>query len=698
MTPNSAAPDSTRTDSPEVEALSRGLPERRYRPELHGVRGLAILGVVLFHLFGAGRISGGIDIFLAISGFLFTAMLLREASTKGGVLNLVRYLARLGRRLLPPAILVIATTILAGLWLLPSTSHHQLLREARASFLYFENVELVRSQLGYGAAGPETSPFQHFWSLSVQGQFYLVWPLVAILAVLIARRIGKPAVTVMAGLVGLILLGSFVFALYMQGVSQDEAYLMTRTRFWELAFGGLLALLGARLTLPAALRLPAGWAGFALIVLCGLVLDGAQLFPGPWALWPLLGLALVLAAAGPEGGDKDAPGTATRLLSNRPFAFIGNIAYSLYLWHWPLLIFYLEVRGYPEVGLRGAAFVFALSLTLAWLTYQWVERPSSALQMFSDRWVAIAVITILTIGGTGLTAAAQEGEPDIPDGYAMSGVDRSEFPGAATVNPGVPHEPEDAEFLPEVDVLSEVRPSYYEWGCRQDLGDAPGAGEVLLCEDPNAPTDPAVTIMLAGGSHAGQWHHAWQLLGEQNNWEIIIADKSGCIFTDSTNPEEDKCHEWNENFEEFVAEQDPDVVFTPGTRIPQGEGSEYIEEGAADRWEEITATGAELLLMRGTPRQQENVAECLAGGEDPDECGPDFGKYDSENPLDSADLPQGTSTLDMTDYICPGQECPAVIGNIAVYYDSHHLSNYYVETLAPVLDEKLRDEMPHLYE
>lgn len=698
MTPVSSGTDSTRTDSPEVEALSRGLPERRYRPELHGVRGLAILGVVLFHLFGAGRISGGIDIFLAISGFLFTAMLLREAAYSGGSIQIGRYLARLARRLLPPALLVIGFTTIVGLWLLPDTRHHQLFAEARASLLYFENVELIRSQLGYGAAGPESSPFQHFWSLSVQGQFYLVWPVVAVVAVFLAKRLGRSALSVMSVLVLTVLAVSFVYAWYMHGANQEEAYLMTRTRFWELAFGGVLALLGARLTLPEKLRLPAGWLGFALIVLCGFFLDGAELFPGPWALWPLLGLTFVLAAAGPSGGDQDPPGTATRFLSNRPFAFIGNVAYGLYLWHWPLLVFYLEFREYPHVGPRGATFVFAISFILAWATYRWVERPSASFKRLSDRVIAVVLLASLTLGGALLTTAARQAQPDLPEGYAMSGVDRSAYPGAEAVEPSTPYTGEDMDFLPEVEILSEIRPSYYDWGCRQEKGDAPGAGEVLLCEDPNPPENPTATIMLAGGSHAGQWHHAWQLLGEQNNWEIVIADKASCIFTEIDNPEQDKCAEWNANFEDFVAEQQPDVVFTPGTRIPQGQGSEYVEDGAPERWEEITNTGAELLLMRGTPRQQQNVAECLADGGSSTSCGPDFEKYAQENPLEEMDLPSGTFTLDMTGYICPGGECPAVLGNIAIYYDNHHMSNYYVETLAPMLDRQLRQEMPHLYE
>ncbi|GGE68212.1 acyltransferase family protein [Nesterenkonia cremea] len=696
MTHSSPGTDATRTESPEVEAFSRGLPERRYRPELHGVRGLAILGVVLFHLFGAGRISGGIDIFLAISGFLFTAMLLREAAYSGGSIQIGRYLARLARRLLPPALLVIAFTTIVGLWLLPDTRHHQLLAEARASLLYFENLELIRSQLGYGAAGPESSPFQHFWSLSVQGQFYLVWPIVTVLAVWLAKRLNRSALSVMSLLVLAVLTASFIFAWYMQGVNQEEAYLMTRTRFWELAFGGLLALLGARLTLPKPLRLPAGWAGVALIVLCGFALDGAALFPGPWALWPLLGLTLVLAAAGPEGGDKDSPGTATRSLSNRPFAFIGNIAYSLYLWHWPLLIFYLEARSYPAVGIRGASVVFAASLVMAWLTYRLVEQPAAVRALASRSLLALAASTLI-LGAAATSYGVQSTHVDRPDGFSMAGVDEEDHPGAAATTDGE-FEPTEAEdFYPETDVLAEDESMYYDWGCTQD-GDGSGTGEVLLCEDPDRPENPDATIMLAGGSHAGHWHHALKILAAQNNWELVIADKSGCRFRHTKDVENDTCSQWNAGFQEFVTEQEPDLVVTSGTVLMRSGSEERIQDGAPERWTEITEAGSELLLLRGTARPDEDVPECLADGGHPLDCGPEFDIYADENPLLEEDLPPATYSVDLTENICPDGSCPAVIGGVAVYNDDSHLSTYYVETLAPVLDEKLREEMPHLYE
>src|SRR5690625_3339124 len=274
--------------------LTQGLPERRYLPELHGVRGLALLGVVLFHLFGNGRISGGIDIFLAVSGFLFTGMLLREAANSNGRIDFFKYFGRLVRRIFVPLAIVAVVTLVAGLLISPVTQHRQLCAEARASLLYFENFELINSQLAYGAAGPETSPFQHIWSLSVQGQFYLLWPFVAILAVLLAKVLKTSAARIMGVLVAVIFVVSFVYAIYVGSYNQDEAYLMTTTRAWELAFGGLLALAGSSIRLPKQLRGVAGWLGVALIATCGIFLDGAALFPGPWAFWPIAGLTLVL--------------------------------------------------------------------------------------------------------------------------------------------------------------------------------------------------------------------------------------------------------------------------------------------------------------------------------------------------------------------------------------------------------------------
>ncbi|NYJ17871.1 SGNH hydrolase domain-containing protein [Nesterenkonia sandarakina] len=677
------------------QRLTHNLPERRYRPELHGVRGLAILGVVLFHLFGAGRVSGGIDIFLAVSGFLFTGMLLRESAVGAGPINIVRYLARIARRLLPAAAMVIATTLAVGLYLFPSTRHEQLWTEARASFLYFENIELINSQLAYGAAGLGTSPFQHFWSLSVQGQFYLVWPVVAVVSVLLARRLRRPAAHVMTLLVILIIAASFVFTLYMQTMDQDQAYLMTRTRFWELAFGGLLALVASSIALPSRLRFLAGWMGVGLIVTCGFLLDGASLFPGPWALWPLAGLTLVMLSANSGLGLNESRASAAAFLSHGFFAWIGNVAYGLYLWHWPLLIFYLEAQDREAIDVQGAAAVFAVSLLLAWVTYRWVEQPMNRTKVGVKAQLA-ATAAVLTVVGIASSLVMTQLAPAIPEGYAMTGVDRSAYPGAAALEGGQRLN-DDGDVFPEPHELGASEPMFATWGCEQTNLDEPGSDEVLVCEDPDPPAEPAATIMLTGGSHSAHWYNALALLAEEHHWELIVANKSGCRLRDAEDEDRDNCVRWNENLPSVVTEYRPDVVISTGTALYRSGSEEQITPGAENRWHEIVETGAELLLIRGTARPDENVPDCLAAGGTSESCGVDHSIYAEQDLLAEITRTESIYSIDMTDYICPEGACPAVIGNVGVYRDDSHLSSHYVETLAPYLDERIRAELPHLY-
>ncbi|GAA1109652.1 acyltransferase family protein [Nesterenkonia jeotgali] len=700
------------------------LPERRYRPELHGLRGLAIAGVVLFHLFGAGRVSGGIDIFLAVSGFLFTAMLLREAGTTGTI-DFLRYFSRLARRILAPAALVIAATTLVGLLVLPLTRHAQLITEARASLLYFENFELVRSQLSYEAAGAETSPFQHFWSLSVQGQFYLIWPVVALLAVGLARRSRLSPTAAMATLIGLLMLASFATAVLVQQQNQAEAYLLTQTRIWELGFGGLLALLGARLTLPPRLRTSAGWLGLVLIISCGFALDGAALFPGPWALWPLAGMALVLASATPSGAAQglphpdpsgaasahhpprrqspEGPGTAAGLLATAPFTRLGDIAYGLFLWHWPLLIFTLELRGTTDLTLPDAVLVLASSLLLGWLTFRFLERPLARVPTTAARaqpgragrmTLRLAAGT-LVIGGVGSTVYVQMTTAPQQDGLAMAGVDRALYPGADIIQ--AESSTRDVEFYPELSGISHRIPEYARTDCHQPTGDQPGSGEVLVCEDAASPTDPEKTIVLAGGSHAGHWHNAWIILAERHNWEVLVSTKGGCVFRANDPAQPSTCDDWNDAFPEMLQARAPDLVVTPGTAIPREDGEEEVHDGAPDRWKEITRTGTDLLLLRGTPRAEANIPDCLAEGGDELTCAPDFGKYAERDPLSQLDLPENTYSMDLTEHFCPQEQCSAIIGNVLVYRDSHHLTNEYVETMVPHLEQALQESLPHLF-
>lgn len=685
--------------------LTRRLPERRYLPELHGVRGLALLGVVIFHLFGSGRVSGGIDIFLAVTGFLFTGMLLREATASGGTVDLMKYFGRLFRRIFVPAALVAVVTLVIGILVSPATQHRQLWAEARATLLYFENFELINSQLAYGAAGPDTSPFQHFWSLSVQGQFYLVWPIVAVIAVLIAKKARTSAAGIMAILAGTVLVVSFAYAIYVGNHNQDEAYLMTATRSWQLAFGALLALASSTVGLPKSFRWLAGWIGVLLIVTCGVFLDGAQLFPGPWALWPLTGLTLVLISAGPEGGNKDPKGSAASFLSNKPLAWVGDHAYGLYLWHWPLLIFYMEIRDREAIGFRGAIVILTLTVILAVVMHRYVERPLQRIGKQSRKrglWVnkhtvvaGVATMAIAGLATTVLSPSPQTLEATYGD------LDSDLYPGAAVHF--ISEEPPAMDMFPVPENARDYRQEYAKRGCEQKMGENPGTDEIKVCDDLHASDNPAATVVLAGGSHAGHFEEAFKALGEKYNWEVLVVLKSACVFGGEEYENQTMCGAWNYNFIEWLDNNEIDLVVTPGTRHISGPDEERIEDAAPKWWEKISSTGADLLLTRGTPRKGGTpIPECLAEGGTAQECGASKQQFVKPNPLLEMELPSDVHTIDVNEYVCPAindpalENCDAVVGNILGWFDGSHFTTPFSQSLAPGIEKEMKEVVPHL--
>lgn len=708
-----------------METRTDGIPERRYRPELHGLRGLAILLVVLFHLFGGGRVSGGIDVFLAISGFLFTGMLLREAATTGRIAP-VAYLGRLARRLLPAMVVVVGVVTALGLLVLPSGRHIALLRESAASVLYVENWELIANQLEYEAAGAGTSAFQHIWSLSVQGQFYLLWPVLTVLTVLLARRLGVRPGRAMMVTTGLVFAASFPFAVLLHGSNQANAYLNTGTRLWELAAGAMLALVGPHV-LPRVVRPVAGWIGVALIVSCGLVLDGGQLFPGPWALWPLGGFVLIMLAEHPARWG------VTQVLQLRPFAWIGDISYALYLWHWPLLILWLAHRGSDGVGILEAAGLLTVSVALAQLTLRLVERPATTRlggrPALAGIVGAVLVAVVAAPAALGATVLQRQVDADLARQEkltaeagrdAVLGTEQEPLvmdnPGARVLDEESWVEArEGVTAIPELTTLEQDQPAYYERPCRQDP-EGQGTDRVLVCDDPEHPKgspgwEDMPVVVITGGSHAGQWAPAFHELAAQHGWRVLIVDKSGCQLTSNTGqypaPRDTKpnvtCRAWNTKVVDTIDDLDPDLVFTIGTTsLGQPEST---SKGFLDQWRELRERDLPVAAVRDSPRIREPLSECLARESEAADCatprtGGTYWGLAEESPFDALaeDVPDGVEPIDLTDLYCPDGTCPAVIGNVVVFRDGSHLSSAYVRTLSRALSLELREVAPQLYE
>jgi peptidoglycan/LPS O-acetylase OafA/YrhL len=381
------------------------------RLDIQGLRALAVILVVAFHLWPAQVTGGyvGVDVFFVISGFLITAHLVSEVDRTGGV-KLTEFWAKRIRRLLPAAFTVLAVSAAAAMALMPKALWQQTLYEIGASALYVQNWVLAGSSVNYLDAQNAPTVVQHFWSLSVEEQFYVVWPLIILGAVLLAARVGRSTMNsrwfIGASLL-LVFIASLAFSIYETSHSQPSAYFVTPTRAWEFAAGGLLVFLPALKAnvVPVRIRgaalVVAGWVGLSLILYSAMYFNSETPFPGSAALMPVTG-AMVLIYVGMH----QSRWSVGYLAGFGPAQFLGEISYSLYLWHWPLIILYPFVSG-SELGIRSSLLVLFASVVLAWGTKLLIEDPFRTKSRFSGRGPAyrlavagMAIFLVVSVTGS----------------------------------------------------------------------------------------------------------------------------------------------------------------------------------------------------------------------------------------------------------------------------------------------------------
>lgn len=335
-----------------------------YRYDLDGLRGIAIFLVAVFHVW-FGRVSGGVDVFLTLSGFFYGSKLLRTATTQGASLNPVPVVKRLVRRLLPALILVLAACAVLTVLVQPETRWETFAEQSLASLGYYQNWELANTAADYLAASESVSPLQHLWSMSVQGQFYVGFlALVYLLAVLLRKPLGRHIRTVLIVVIAVLSAASFGYAIYAHLDFQSIAYYNTFARAWELLLGVLVGALVAGTRWPRWLRQLLSFVAVVAILSCGALINGVREFPGPLALVPVVATLLLILSAANLPADARQP-VANRFLATRPLVELGALAYSLYLWHWPLLVYWLVYTGEARVTVAEGAAILGISLALA---------------------------------------------------------------------------------------------------------------------------------------------------------------------------------------------------------------------------------------------------------------------------------------------------------------------------------------------
>ena len=340
-----------------------------FRPEIQGLRSLAVLMVMSYHIW-LGRVSGGVDVFLLISAFLMTLQFVGRYE-QGRPMALLKHWLHLFRRLVPASVTVLVAVLAATILFLPRTRWLDVISQGWASLFYAENWLLQSQATNYYAADhSQASPYQHFWSLSIQGQIFILWPLIFAGAAIIAKRFKLRYRVLLCYIFAAVFLGSLIYSIIFTQASQTEAYFDTGARLWEFALGTLVALALPALKLPRNWRLGLGWLGIAAMLSCGILLNVQASFPGFVALWPTLAAACVIAA-----GQTDSKLGVDRILSSRPLVRLGDMSYALYLWHWPVLVISLAATGKDRAGPITGSVIVAVSLVLAYLTTRFIEKP-----------------------------------------------------------------------------------------------------------------------------------------------------------------------------------------------------------------------------------------------------------------------------------------------------------------------------------
>lgn len=685
------------------------LPRLTYRNDLDGLRGFAIALVVVFHVF-VGRVSGGVDVFLLLSGYFFMGAQLRYAVRPNPSLNPWWPLWRTARRLLPALAVVLSATYLGIKYLTPELLSLELTQQFTASVLYYQNYELAAQDAAYAAAGSETSPLQHLWSMSVQGQFYLFAIAAGIIVALLAtrahigvKRLRRGAIVVLS----LVTIASFAYASRHGLVGTPENYYAFPSRLWELSFGALLAMIPFADVIPARLRSFAAGLGLVMITITGFVISTSLAFPGPAALLPLLGAALVVVA-GPDHA-------VARVLASSPMKWLGKVAYSLYLWHWPLLILFTvrSERDTPSIAL--GILVIGLSLALAHLTYSLVEDPlrqHAKRPKTTDKPVQRAKASLTTLpgrlraAGGAVIALLLAGLLAIQPVFARQ-VDNAEGVLDAATYPGVMArfgaDVPEAQAEPDPTLIADMFPPTVDDGCLIWM-DQPAdmmPGEHCVYGDTEADT----TVVLFGGSHSEPWVIPLDILGREHGFKVVPYMRQECpLVLDDLDTVSEVCAEWSQQAFQKIIDLDPDLTVSTSTRPAgrAGEGSvgpDLVPPAYANVWDTLRLNGIPFLGIRDNPwvfsREGEHMDpnECLVAGNSMEACSTVRKTvYGFEDPGEAFLFPENQQwSLDTSDWFCDDTLCPPIIGNLYVYRDQNHISNAYARTTTPLVWEKLRE-------
>ncbi|QBX55618.1 acyltransferase [Nocardioides seonyuensis] len=675
-------------DAPGARGASSATAPRtqeghKLRSDIQALRALAVTAVLAYHLW-PGRPSGGylgVDVFFVISGFLITSHLLKSPPRSPA--DFAHFWARRIVRLLPPAFVVIISTIVAMLAWIPSSQWRSLTHEGLASMLYVQNWRLVATATDYLEARGAPSPFQHFWSLSVEEQYYLLWPgVVAVVAFLHLRRrwdYRKTAAVVFA----VLLLASLAWSVWQTSTRPEVAYFSLFTRLWELAVGSLTAALfpalAGRLSVPVRVALL--WLGALGIVAACLVMTPQSAIPGYAALLPTVATALVIVA-----NDPDSRLNPQWLTRSRPVQFLGDTSYALYLWHWPLVVIAPYALERP-LQWSDRLVVLALSVLLAWASTSLLEGPVRSWPLLRQRLrhaYALGLVLSLGVVATSFAVTTYVDRVVAQDQRAVNqALGRNCVGAAAMANP------EHCRMRGSKLITSPAfaREDVTE-GIRDCLNWPPFKKHPITCSRGET-EEPAKKIALFGNSHAGQWTEALTDIATSRGWQLDTYIMGACFSAiEQPYPE---CTDIVGQALDLIEQGGYDLV----VMATYDEDADRPLSMYDETMDSFVAGGSSVLVLRDTPApwDPENPpVDCI--DQHPRRWKACDGPRDwiRPDPMHAAAV-QSTSEVvhdaDFTSYFCNEEVCPAVIGGVIVLSDYNHMTTTFSRTLVPYLEPEV---------
>jgi peptidoglycan/LPS O-acetylase OafA/YrhL len=660
-----------------------------FRPDIEGMRAVAILAVLLFHtgLPGAGGGFIGVDVFYVISGFLITGLLLRELTATGRI-DLPGFYARRARRLLPAALVVIGVTVAAAWLILPAIDFPAVAGDGAAAALYVSNYRFALSATDYFAADVPPSPLLHYWSLGVEEQFYIFWPLLTLAG---SRLFGLRRLWLLMAAVAV---GSFALSVVITSLEPPWAFYSLPTRAWQLAIGALIAL--GVLSLPARfgdrLATLAAGGGIALIAAGVVLIDARSAYPGVLALIPTAGAALLIVA-----GERSTA-VSSRLLASPPMRWIGRISYSLYLWHWPLLILVPLALGNDELWLTAALAVLAIAI--ADLSTRLIEQPFRAGRLSSQGARRTLVFAGTASLGVAVVALLGAGNPfSAPAPVKVAAPVAVGADGRPLLPPAVLRGPVPADLTPPLTRARDDVARSLADGCQVAyLGVEPRRCAYGVADGPT-------TVYLIGDSHGAQWLPALEAIAPARGWRIVPQTKGNCppvdtiVWLERYERPYPECDQWRLNVLEEIAAVRPEIVFVAFSRNQQTvdqAGRHHPISDDLDGWRdalarvlaELRQSAETVVLLADTPRHDRDPVRCLATHRLVEECPAPRGDVLSQSyarlEQEAAGL-AGAQLISANEWLCSATECPLIFGDYLVYRDTNHLTATFSAALGEAL-------------